>query len=131
MDIHLALYYWYGIPSFVRYILSIGSLSCNSLYCDTYLLITRSRTNTHSSTHSRRNAAEAFDLNKFKPAFSRRPRTLLQSCSDRVSESRFMTQRIATTSGPAGRRGLLDGEVTNKKIDPNNSVGLVVSCPTM
>ena len=46
--------------------------------------------------------SEVFGLNKLKPTFSRRPRTSLQSCPDRVSKNRFMTRRSATTFGPAG-----------------------------
>ena len=64
-----------------------------------YLLIGE---RTRTRAHSRRNSAAVFYLHKIKPSFSRCLRTSLQSCCDRFLRKCLMTQRSASSFGPAG-----------------------------
>ena len=57
---------------------------------------------TRTRAHSRRNSAAVFYLHKIKPSFSRCLRTSLQSCCDRFLRKCLMTQRSASSFGPAG-----------------------------
>ena len=85
----------------------------------------------HAHVHTRGEIEpRCFYLHKIKPSFSRCLRTSLQSCCDRFLRKCLMTQRSASSFGPAGGATARWLGVESK-IGRNNFVGLLVSCPRM